>query len=147
MYCGHSCFPLIAVIKVLFFRFIYIKYNTIEAFNYAYSNSNNEDSNCIVKQLRHKDLYLSYFYKVQKTVGRLKSGDKLKVDESGCLDLEGNRVLCFSKKFKEELFNYNKKGYRPVGARVDYVLYWEEEDKGIEVPIVFPILEFEKPLQ
>ena len=119
-------------------------YNTIDSFNYTYSNSYNKDSNCIVKQLRHRDLYLSYFYRVQNTVARLKSGDELKVDESGCLDLAGNRVLCFSNKFKQELFAYNKKGYHPIGAKVDYILYWKDENKDIEVPIVFPVLEFER---
>ena len=120
------------------------RYGEVEKLNYSYGRSDNENINCIVKQLRHKDIFLSYFYKVQSNVERLKSGDTLLVDEVGCYDLEGNRVLCFSELFKKEMQKYINMGYQPTGAMVDYILYWEEEDKGKEVPIIFPILEFER---
>ena len=120
------------------------RYGEVEELNYSYGMSNNEDTKCIVKQLRHKDIYLSYFYRVQSAVERLKSGDALVVDESGCNDLEGNRVLCFSGHFKKEMQKFINMGYQPTCAMVDYILYWEEENKGKEVPIIFPILEFEK---
>lgn len=120
------------------------KYGLVEAFEYRYINSYYDDYNTIVKQLRHRDIYLSYFYRLQHNVKRLKSGDKLQVDESGCLDLNGNRILYFSKRFKNEMQKYIYKGYRPVDAKVDYILFWEEEDKGKEIPIVFPAIEFEK---
>lgn len=70
--------------------------------------------------------------------------NNLKVDEAGCLDDDGNRVLLFSKQFKKDLSDFYEKGYRSLGATVDYMLYWEEEEKGSEVPIIFPILELER---
>ncbi|HHU73642.1 MAG TPA: RecQ family ATP-dependent DNA helicase [Clostridiales bacterium] len=121
-----------------------LRYRTVEAMHYLYDYSYYEDSNCIVKQLRHRDIFLSYFYKVRNLVCKMKSGDKLKVDEAGCLDLEGNRILYFSERFKKELKQFKRKGYQPIDAKVDYVLYWKEEKKEQEVPIVFAVLEFEK---
>lgn len=119
------------------------RYSEIEALSYKYGRVNKDDTGSIIKQLGHKDIYLSYFYNVQEYVGRLKSGDNLKVDEAGCLDNDGNRVLLFSKKFKKDLVYFYEKGYRPLGATVDYMLYWEEEN-GKEVPIIFPILELDR---
>ncbi|HHV12353.1 MAG TPA: hypothetical protein GXX75_18925 [Clostridiales bacterium] len=119
------------------------RYAVVDELTYTYDNSVQESSNYIIKQLRHRDIFLSYFYKVQKAVENLKSGDELKMDEAGCLDLAGNRVLYFSERFKKELQQFEEKGYHPVGARVDYILYWKEEDKE-EVPIVFPLVGFER---
>lgn len=120
------------------------KYREIEALSYTYGRVSNDDTSSIIKQLRHRDIFLSYFYNVQEYVGRLKSGDNLKVDEAGCLDANGNRVLLFSKQFKKDLSNFYEKGYRSLYATVDYILYWEEEEKGSEVPIILPILELER---
>lgn len=120
------------------------RYGTVEELIYTYDNSICEASNCIVKQLRHRDIYLSYFYKVQNAVGNLKSGDELKLDESGCFDSAGNRVLHFSERFKGELLQFEQKGYHPISARVDYILYWKQESEEEEVPIVFPVVEFER---
>ena len=120
------------------------KYGMVEGCDYSYKNNHIEELSTIVKQLRHRDLYLSYFYRIQHLVGKLSSGDKLKVDESGCLDLNDNRVLYFSERFKKEIQGYLQKGYRPVGANVDYILYWQEDGMESEAPIILPILEFER---
>lgn len=122
----------------------YYKYGMIEKLTYSCDNSVYETSNYIVKQLRHRDIYLSYFYKVQNTVKMLNSGDALKIDDSGCLDSSGRRILYFSERFKGELQQFKQKGYHLVSARVDYVLYWKQEEEENEVPIVFPVVEFER---
>lgn len=120
------------------------RFRMVEKLQYINDNSDYEASNCIVKQLRHKDIFLSYFYKLRKAVEHLKSGDKLLLDDAGCLDGEGNRVMYFSKQFQGDLQKMKQKGYQPVNACVDYILYWEEDGKGEEVQIVLPILEFER---
>lgn len=122
------------------------RYGTIEGLTYTYNDSDGGDSNYIVKQLRHKDVYLSYFYRVREMVEKIKSGDELTADNEGCIDSSGNRILYFSRYFKEELQQYIKKGYNPKRARVDYILYWNEED-GEEVPVIFPVLELERYFQ
>lgn len=120
------------------------KYSELENFKYTYKDYCQEEIKYISKQLRHRDIYLSYFYKVNQYVKGLKSGEELKLDENGCLDLKGNQVLLFSSKFKKEIEYFAQKGYKPVNASVDYILYWKDEEKEAEVPIIFPLIEFER---
>ena len=66
----------------------------------------------------------------------------MEFDENGCMDEKGNRVLVFSGKFKEEMRKYISRGYRPLSAKVNHILFWKQEDCEHETTIVLPQLEF-----
>ena len=80
-------------------------------------------------QMSYKDVHLGYFEYVQKRIARLRSGDALQVDAEGCLDCNGSRVVKFSKKALAELETWRTRGYTPVGATVNHMLYWWKADK------------------
>lgn len=108
---------------------------------YNYDHNSYAPSELIAIQLKHKDVYLSYFHKTRKHIERLKSGDILQFDELGCCDREGHRVLLFSARFKEEINKYINKKYRPLHAKVSHILFWKEQDAERETLIVLPQIE------
>ena len=89
-------------------------------------------------------MYLSYFYRTIGLVKRLNSGDILQFDENRCFDENGNNVLLFSTKFKNEIQKYMEKGYKPLSAKVNHILFWKQEDSEKETLIVLPQLTFTK---
>jgi ATP-dependent DNA helicase RecQ len=91
----------------------------------------------ISKTLTHEHVRLSFFSTIQNIISQLKTGDPLKVNSDGCTTLEGQFVLRFSNKFSDELKVLERKGYKPVSATVNFMVYWEDEG-GKEAVIVLP---------
>lgn len=100
--------------------------------------------NGLVLHLSHKDLYLGYFEYIQNRVGSLTSGDELQISDEGCRNERGELVLKFSKKFLNRLSEIKKNGFELREARVNYIVYWKDDEKNIEVKIVLPELQFEQ---
>jgi ATP-dependent DNA helicase RecQ len=98
----------------------------------------------LAMHLSHKDLYLGYFEYIQKRVNVLTSGDKIFISDEGCKNENGELVLKFSKKFLERLEGIKKSGLELKEAKVNFIVYWTDDIKKIEVKIVLPELHFEK---
>lgn len=111
---------------------------------YEYDRMAYPQSGLVVFQTGMKDVFLSYFYKNQNFVKKLQSGDTVRADGSGCLDARGNRLMLYSKKFREKLQKYFSDGYQITQARVGFMYYWHEEDREEEVLVVLPQLELVK---
>ncbi len=115
----------------------------IEGLEYVSDSSRYSPANHIAIQLTHSDVFLDYFFSSQRAVGNLMSGDMLGVDGIGCYAPDGERMLRFSSKFKEEIAKQEEKGYKLLEARVNQVVYWQkecgDEDRKIEeIRIVLP---------
>ncbi len=100
----------------------------------------------IVFQLGYKDIFLSFFNNsdVQESIANQCSGDALSVDQQGCRNGLGKRILVFSKGFKEKLGKYVDQGFRLRDARVHQVVYWAGEEMEEEIRIVMPIVRLER---
>jgi ATP-dependent DNA helicase RecQ len=109
---------------------------------YEYDSEEYPPAEIIAMQLKYTDVYLSHFYRTIRLVKRLNSGDILQFDENGCFDKDGNNVLLFSTKFKNEIQIYMEKGYKPLSAKVNHILFWKQEDSEKETLIVLPQLTF-----
>ena len=96
--------------------------------------------------LSYKDVYLSYNYneKVSSLLEDFTGGDVLTVDPNACYDKNKNKVLIFSKKFKNELQSYLDRGYTLTHAKVRHVVFWKDEAHEADTRILLPILELEK---
>ncbi len=96
--------------------------------------------------LSYKDVFLSYNYNkgISESLQDLVSGDELSVDVKGCYDRKKNKILLFSKKFKNELQNYLNRGYVFSIARVRHVVFWKSEDKKTDTRVLLPIIELVK---
>lgn len=94
--------------------------------------------------LTFKDVWLDYFANRQYHISRLRSGDKLKPTDDGCLDSAGHPILKFSMQFINQINILKQKGYDLKHARVNFIIYWEKEDSNKEIKIILPELYFEK---
>lgn len=94
----------------------------------------------IALQLAHKDLNLGYFSFVQRRIKRLESGDPLKVNDEGLLNENDEFVAKFSQKFMQGIQTLRNRGYEVVSAKVNFLVYWYNQDKEEENLMPLPEL-------
>lgn len=110
----------------------------------------NEDPNIypepqqIAIYLTLRDVQLWYFERVQHRIKDLFSGGRLIISEDGLADLKGDLMLIYAQKFREVLKGWYDKGFKIAAAKINYVVYWKDEDKEKEVKIVLPVLLLKK---
>ncbi len=100
--------------------------------------------NLLMLQLTLKDVVLDHFLYRQHRVSRLVSGDRLLWQEDTCVDATGQVIVSFSKKFREELESWKRKGFLVKEVSVHLVCFWTKEESGEEVKVVLPQLELER---
>ena len=66
------------------------------------------------------------------------------VSEEGCKNGRGEFVLKFSKKFIAKLEEIRRNGFELKKAIVNFIVFWKDEEKNLEVKIILPELQFEK---
>lgn len=94
----------------------------------------------IVMYLTLKDVQLWYFEWVQHHINNLSSGASLQLHDEGLANSQGVLILKYSQKFKEVLHRYAEKGFSVAAARVNFVVYWKDEDKENEIKTMLPSL-------
>src|SRR5690606_3743369 len=94
----------------------------------------------LAMHLNHKHVNLGYFEFIQHRIRNVVSGDVLIIREEGCANSKGELVLKFSKNLIETLQMQEKNGYILKGAKVNFVIYWMNEETGKEVKIILPDL-------
>ncbi|HRP90059.1 MAG TPA: RecQ family ATP-dependent DNA helicase [Edaphocola sp.] len=92
----------------------------------------------ITIQLTHRDLYLGYFEYVQNRIYSLTSGDSLKCKGDACYNENDEMVLKFSNSFLSRLVTLQNRGFVVQQVKVNYILYWKNEEKNKVVQIVLP---------
>ena len=97
-----------------------------------------QTSNQLIIQLTHKDIWLDFFIERQKQISVMKGGDRLLIDNNGCFNEHRIPILKFSKRFKNTILQYEKKGYRLSAAKVNAIVYWKKETLENEILITLP---------
>jgi len=90
-----------------------------------------------------KDIWLDYFINKQVLVSQLTCGGVLHVKDDECLNLSGQSVLKFSKRFIEKIEEMKSKHYELKSAKVNFILHWLKEGASQDVKIILPELYFE----
>jgi len=98
----------------------------------------------LAMQLTHQDVNLGYFAFIQHRVNNLLSGELIRIKEDGCANSSDEFVLKFSKKFLETIDKQANQGYKLKSAKVNFIVYWKNDEAEKEVKIVLPELYFEK---
>ena len=94
--------------------------------------------------LTHKDVYLDYFKGKKKQILQLRSGQPL-CFENGYLRLpSGEGVAFISNKMREELQNWNEKGYIVQSAQANFIVAWKGKEDTEETAILLPELTLKK---
>lgn len=106
--------------------------------------SNYKEPSRLVVQLSHRDVWLDYFLSRQDVIKSLQSGDPLQYKNGEWLTTKGMRVFRASKRFTEQMYRVEKKGYVPKYAKVNFVVLWQKEEGEQEIRIVLPELYLER---
>lgn len=94
----------------------------------------------LIVALTHKDINLNFFKPLKSEILKLRSGQDLGVSSSDFLYHNGNAILKYSKAFAEKLSEYQKLGYKPISAKIRFVLSWFCEDDAKEYAIILPMV-------
>lgn len=83
----------------------------------------------ITLQLAHKDVNLSFFKHHKAEILALRAGNELQVKGNFLVDLNSRHTVCkLSQKMQEELRRWEQREYKPVGAKVRFVVAWKPKD-------------------
>ncbi len=93
-------------------------------------------------QLTHKDVWLDYFYSIRHITAQMKSGDALTIGDGCCLNVSGQTVLKFSKRFSEYLEKMKQKGFLPVSAMIRFIVHWKRDEAEDEALVILPLIMF-----
>ncbi|HOZ80457.1 MAG TPA: RecQ family ATP-dependent DNA helicase [Ferruginibacter sp.] len=115
---------------------------SFSADNLIYSEDNDPypEPKQIILHLTHRDVYLGYFEFVQHRISALFSGATLTIMEQGLCNQKQEPVVKYANQFNEVLKGYFEKGFRIAKAKVNFMVYWKDEDKQKEVIVVLPRL-------
>lgn len=115
---------------------------SFSAENLIYTEDNNPypEPQQIVLYLTHRDVYLGYFEFVQRRLDGLVSGATLIVTEQGLCNQQQEQVVKYSRQFADTLNGYFDKGFHIARAKVNFMVYWKDEEKEKEVLVLLPRL-------
>ena len=116
----------------------FLRHLNTEGLSYYRNSQKYNEPKQIGLYLTHRDVQLGYFEYVQRRIEKLQSGSSLIVEEDGLAYAPGQLVLKYSKTFKEVLDARLANGFRLAKAKINFVVYWKDENRNIEVKIVLP---------
>ena len=106
------------------------------------------DSEELLLQLTHRDVYLNYFKNRTSYIQHLIAGDDLiiKDDNAFYAELGGKEIKIgyFSNAFREKLARLRVKGFVPDSAKIRFIVLWKGEEDTEEIPIVLPDVKIKK---
>lgn len=95
--------------------------------------------------LSHKDVWLGYFVNRQWSLEKLVSGDELRVEGDTCFNRQNRPVLKFSQHFcSSRLEPLLQRGYDLQSAKVNFIVYWKNQEEDKEIKIILPELKLVK---
>jgi len=100
--------------------------------------------NKLAMHMTFKDVWLGYFSNKQALISQLVSGDILKLKGDECLNSDGFSVLKFSQSFKEKISELKEKNYLLKRVKVNFIVYWLDDNTKKEMKIILPELHFER---
>lgn len=103
-----------------------------------------DDPKLISTALTLKDVVLGFFADKQYLMENLFSGASLNFYENGLCNSRKQWLIRYSNAFKAKLEEYQQKGYKPVAARVGFIVYWKDRVTEQESKVILPEIELEK---
>ena len=68
----------------------------------------------------------------------LQPGKNLTILNEGLGNTNGQLLIKYSRSFTNQLNEYINKGYKLRSARINFIVYWNNKDKGLESKIILP---------
>lgn len=99
----------------------------------------------IVAQLTHKDIFLDFCKDKRNVILNAKSGEELIIRGNTLYMLRNEKiypVVCFSRKFKDEIAAQARNGYYPIKAKVRFIVAWKGKEDVEETAVILPEIYF-----
>jgi ATP-dependent DNA helicase RecQ len=119
------------------------KFKDIKGIQYSQNANEYSEPAEIILQTTLKDVWLDSFKNKKEFILKLRSGYQININDNA-LYFRGKVIGLFSKKFREELNKYYEKNYEIIGATIQFIVYWKEDEGDIEFPIILPELKLKK---
>lgn len=103
----------------------------------------------LMVQMTYKDVFLSYFKQNQQLITTLRSGMCLTVRNNSLFAKKQNasvEAARFSRAFAEKLVKLKSKGYEPVSAEIQFMVYWKDQRDEEETLILLPVIKLKRVL-
>lgn len=97
----------------------------------------------LMYELSYSDVLLGYFKYVQQHIYKLKAGDELEFIEDEIMSYQGNKILKFSKAYKEQFDKHLEQGYVVHKVQVKFMLHWYNKEEEKEYLIAIPEIIFD----
>ncbi len=101
----------------------------------------------ITLQMTHKDVFLDYSEKKRELIFRLRSGDRLTIENNyliACINGKNQRVVKFSRDFSDRLRDHAKRGYLPCSVVVRFIVAWKNDKHEKEIPVILSDITLKK---
>jgi len=108
------------------------------------NNDHYSEPDEVALKLTLSDVWLDYSAARQEHIASLQSGDTLVFRDNLACTEKGFAVLKVSQAFAAKLDSLKQKGYLPLAAKVNFVVWWPSKETGSEVKIVLPQLHLAK---
>jgi ATP-dependent DNA helicase RecQ len=109
-----------------------------DSVTYKFDNNDFPEPEQLSIWLTHSDIYLGFFGNVQQRMNGLHSGKNLTILNEGLGNSHGEPLIKFSRSFNQQLNEYISKGYKLRNAKINFIVYWNDKDKGLESKIILP---------
>lgn len=86
------------------------------------------------------DIHLGASAALARAIEKARSGDWLQADDEGMMLADGRGAVVFSKKFISQLLVHKRRGYRPTGGRIEFIVWWRDLNTEREHRIILPSL-------
>jgi ATP-dependent DNA helicase RecQ len=106
--------------------------------SYKFDNNGFPEPEQLSIWLTHRDINLGYFEYVQQRMNGLLSGKNLTILKEGLGNTNDQLLIKYSRSFTNQLDEYINKGYKLSNARINFIVYWNNKDKGLESKIILP---------
>ncbi|WP_222431139.1 hypothetical protein [Pedobacter suwonensis] len=91
-----------------------------------------------------RDVQLGYFEHIQNRINSSFSGLRLQPSDQGLKNGHGELIVKYSQKFKNILQERFDQGFKIAAAKINFIVYWKDEEKQKESKIVLPSLLLKK---
>jgi ATP-dependent DNA helicase RecQ len=110
---------------------------------YTFDKTAYAEPESLMYALSFKQVNLGYFKYFQRQINGLQSGASLSVMEDGLgLPSSDKPILKFSSAFRTVLEGHYTNGYKLKSAKVNFIVYWKNED--VELKVILPEVSLEK---
>ncbi|MFC1224763.1 RecQ family ATP-dependent DNA helicase [Pedobacter sp. BG31] len=128
----------------IYYQGRYLRHFAADGLIYAKDDNQYPEPQQITMHLTLRDIQLGYFEYIQNRINSIFSGLRLQPSDEGLKNGNGELIVKYSQKFKTILQERFDQGFKIAAAKINFIVYWKDEEKQKESKIVLPSLLLKK---